>query len=107
MQVTMRVMQRYKITEEKEFMRLEHLFAELERRRPDFPKGHRLKPIAATEPVNTLIWEGDFPSLDAARKALTFFENDAEHEVLLKQQLPFFEQVRVEFYERLDQAAGT
>jgi hypothetical protein len=102
MTVTMRVLQRFRIGDEREFMRLEHLFAELERRRPDFPKGRRLKPISASEPVNTLVWESDFATLDDARKALAFLSGDAEHEALLKQQLPLFEQVRVEFYERLD-----
>lgn len=99
MSVTMRIVQRYRITAEKEFWDLEAKFAELERRRPDFPKGRRMKPIAGGEPVNTLVWEGEFPTLADAHKALAFFEGDAEHEALFKLQGPLFESMRVEFYE--------
>jgi len=101
MSIRLRLIQRYDITREKEFLELERQFADLERRRPDFPKGVRLKPLAAGEPTNTLIWEGTFPDIAAARKVLEFFSGDPEHEALFAKQLPLFESQRIEFYETL------
>lgn len=101
MSVTMRLLQRYRITAEREFLALEEEFAKLERRRPDFPKGRRMKPLAAAEPTNTLVWEGEFPTLDDAKRALALFEGDPEHGALIKRQGPLFESVRIEFYENL------
>ena len=102
MSVLMRIVQQYDIRREKQWMDLEKKFAALEKRRPDFPKGRRLQPISGPYACNTLIWECEFPSLDAARKALSFFAGDSAHEVLLEQSLPLFEQVRIEFYDVLE-----
>ena len=102
MSVTMRIIQQYDIRHEKEFMALERQFAELERKHADFPKGRRKKPLAAGEPCNTLIWECEFPDLNAAHRVLDFFQGDSRHEKLFAQQLPFFLQTRIEFLENLD-----
>jgi hypothetical protein len=102
MSVTVRVLQQYNVKFEKEFMELEKKFAELEVRRPDFKKGKRLKPISAIEPCNTLIWEGEFPDLEAAKKWLDFLGGDPEHEELFVRQAPYFKQVKIEFYENLE-----
>lgn len=102
MSVTMRIIQRFDVRCEDEFMKLERKFAELESRRSDYPQGKRMKPIAAPEPCNSLIWQAEFPDLKAAHEALHFFRGNAEHEALLPAQLKFFESVRIEFYENLD-----
>jgi len=102
MSVTMRIVQRFDPRYEKEFMALEKEFARLEAERPDYPKGSRLQPISGGEPCNTLIWEGQFADVEEARKALDFFEGDAAHEALLAKQLPYFRDVRVEFYRNLE-----
>lgn len=102
MAILMRIIQRFDACRDDEFVQLERMFAELERRRPDYPNGRRLRPISGTEPCNTLIWECEFQSLDAAHKALDFFHGDAEHESLFERQGPFIEQVRIEFYSVLD-----
>lgn len=102
MSVTMRIMQQFDATKENEFMRLEKMFAELEAKRSDFPKGKRMQPISAAEPCNTLIWQYEFPDIKAAYEVLDFFNGDAAHEELLKDQLPFFKQVRIEFYKNLE-----
>src|SRR5687767_9055456 len=99
MSVRMRIIQQYDITREKEFLELERKFMELERRRSDFPRGIRLKPLSASEPTDTLIWEGTFPTIDAAKKVLEFFAGDAEHEALSALQLPLFREQRIEFHE--------
>jgi len=102
MSVRMRIVQRFAAGREREFMALERQFAALESARPDYPKGRRLQPIAAGEPCNTLIWEADFPDVEAARRALDFFAGDAAHERLLEHQRVFFEEVRTEFYRVLE-----
>ena len=101
MSVVMRILQTFDARHEREFMELERRFAALEVRRPDYPRGRRLQPIAAAAPCNTLVWEAEFPDLDAARAVLAFFQGDAEHEALFRQQSPLFRDVRVEFYELL------
>ena len=101
MSITMRVIQRFDFKHEEDFMALERKFAELEAARDDFPKGRRMQPIAGTEVRNTLIWECEFPDLDFAQKALDFCAGDAEHDVLFRQQQPFFEGVKIEFFRNL------
>jgi hypothetical protein len=102
MSVTMRIIQQFDPSHETEFMELERQFAELEKRRPDYPNGRRLQPISGAEACHTLIWESEFPDLEVARAALRLFEGDAEHDALAKKQSPYFRRVRVEFYENLD-----
>ncbi|MCK5346212.1 MAG: hypothetical protein KAR20_22535 [Candidatus Heimdallarchaeota archaeon] len=102
MSITMRIMQKFDPTREKEFMELEKKFAELETARPDYPKGTRMQPISAAEPVNTLIWQCEFPDIESAYKVLDFFKGDKAHEALFEKQLPYFKQVKIEFYKNLD-----
>ena len=102
MSIIMRIIQQFDAAKEKEFMELEKKFAELELNRADFPKGNRLQPISATDPCNTLIWEHEFPDIQSAYKTLDFFSGDASHEELLKEQLPFFKQAKIEFYKKLN-----
>jgi hypothetical protein len=102
MSITMRIMQQFDAVKEREFLDLERKFAQLERERPDFPKGKRMQPISASEPCNTLIWEYSFKNIQEAYDILDFFSGDAGHETLLEKQLPFFKQVRIEFYRDLD-----
>jgi hypothetical protein len=102
MSITMRIIQQFDASREKEFMELERRFARLEASRPDYPKGRRLQPIAAAEPCNTLIWEAEFPDLEAARRALDFFAGDDAHEELLEKQVCLFKNVRIEFYRNLE-----
>jgi len=101
MSVTMRIIQQYDITREELFLELEKKFAELEKDREDYPNGTRMKPIAALDPTNTLIWQCEFPDLAAAQAALDLFATDDAHEELAAKQHPLFEKVRIEFYENL------
>ncbi len=102
MSVTMRIIQQFDVRHEKEFMELEEKFARLEAERSDYPNGRRMKPISGSEPCNSLVWECEFPNLDAARQALDLFEGDSAHEALFEKQLPYFQQVKIEFYENLE-----
>ncbi len=102
MSVTMRIIQQFDVIKEDEFMNLEKKFAELEYSRPDYPKGKRMQPISAAEPCNTIIWQHEFSDINEAYKILDFFKGDKSHEKLLKDQLPFFKKVKIEFYKNLD-----
>ncbi|HEY3380245.1 MAG TPA: hypothetical protein VGK32_00670 [Vicinamibacterales bacterium] len=102
MSVTMRITQRFKAPHEREFLALEREFAALEASRPDYPRGRRLQPLAAGASCNSLIWEAEFDDLGAAQRALTLFAGDEAHERLLERQRPFFEEVRIEFYQNLE-----
>lgn len=83
-------------------MTLEKKFSELEKNREDFPKGKRIQPIASSDSCNTLIWQGEFPDIDSAYKVLDFFKGDEAHELLLKEQLPYFKQVKIEFFKCIE-----
>jgi hypothetical protein len=101
MTIRMRIVQTFSAAHAGAFLALEKRFAELEAQRSDFPQGRRFCPIAAVDPTNTLIWEADFPTLDAAHGALRMFAADTQHEDLAVQQRPFFRDVRIEFLESL------
>ena len=102
MSITMRIVQEFDIRNEKEFMEMEEQFAKLEAARNDYPKARRMQPVSASLPCNTLIWECDFPDIDTAYKTLDFFSSDDEHETLLAKQLPYFKNMRIEFYKNLE-----
>jgi hypothetical protein len=101
MTYVLRFIQSYKPDHRKEFLALESKFQELEQRSDALPKGRRSQPLAGGEPTHTLIWECEFPSLDAVQGALTSFDNDLEHSRLFEQQSPYIVQVRTEILERL------
>jgi antibiotic biosynthesis monooxygenase (ABM) superfamily enzyme len=102
MSVTLRIIQRFQMSHDSEFLDLERQFAELERKTPGGVHGRRMRPIASTEPVNTLIWQGEFPDMAAAEKWLAANSGDEGHERLFALQKPFFEATRIELYENLD-----
>ncbi len=102
MSVTMRILQQFDVRREKEFLELERHFAALEKARLDLPQGRRMKPISGGEPCNTLVWQGEFATLDAAHQALAAFSADDAHEALFARQSEFFQSVKIEFYENLD-----
>ena len=98
----MRIIQQFDPAREDQFMVLEHKFAELEQKRPDFPKGKRMQPVSSAEPVNTLIWQCEFPDIETAFMALNFFNGDEAHDALYRQQVEFMKSIRIEFYKTLD-----
>jgi mannosyltransferase OCH1-like enzyme len=102
MGIVMRIIQQFHPGFESEFMALEKKFDELEKKRTDYPKGKRMQPISAHEPINTLIWQYEFPDIETAYKTLNFFSGDESHEELFRRQVPFMKEVRVEFYKTLD-----
>lgn len=102
MKVYMRMIWEFDITEEERFMELEKKFAELERRRKDYPKGgKRMQPISGMLPCNSITWEKEFDSLEEAYAMVEFFRGDEEHEKLAELQRPLFKDFRIEFYKVL------
>jgi hypothetical protein len=102
MAFVVRLVQRFRPEDRAAFMELEAKFAELERRRPDFPKGRRMQPYAGREPTNSLIWQCQFATLSDAQAALALMDADPEHERLFKAQVPYFAEAYTEIYEVLD-----
>jgi hypothetical protein len=98
----LRFVQRFRPGDEAAFLALEARFAALERRRRDFPKGRRLRPYAGREPAHTLIWECQFPSLQAAQDGLDRISSSRDHARLLKRQVPYFLEAWTEIYEVLE-----
>jgi len=101
MPVLMRFVQRFQTDKRKEFMDLEKEFARLEHE-GILPHGHRMVPMAAREPGNTLIWESTFKDLAEAGEALRKLETSPQHQALFAKQVAYFEDSWVEFYELLD-----
>jgi hypothetical protein len=83
------------------YLALERRFVELESR-AGAVRGRRLRPIAGNEPVDTLVWEAEYPTLAAAVTALTTQESDADHAELFAEQARYIVDRRVELYEVLD-----
>jgi hypothetical protein len=98
----LRFVQRYRPQDREDFMRLEALFAELEQRHPEFPKGRRSQPFAGKEPGNTLIWDCPFDTLAELNRALEILATSAGHTELYRQQVPYMTDAYTEIYEVLD-----
>jgi len=102
MRYLLRFVQRFRPADEAAFMALERQFAALERKKRGYPRGRRSRPYAGREPLHTLIWEGEFPSLEAAQRALARLAGDPDHARLLRKQLPYFLEAWTEIDEVLD-----
>ena len=101
MAYVLRFVQRFQAEDEAAFMALEAQFASLERRR-GWPRGRRCRPFAGREPVHTLVWECDLPTLAAVNDAVAAMGADTDHARLLKRQISFFLEAWTEVYEVLD-----
>lgn len=102
MAILMRIIQQFEPGREKEFMALEKKFDELEKQRPDFPSGRRMQPVSSSFPVNSLVWQCEFPDIASAYETLAFFNDDEEHDKLFRLQSPLMKEVKIEFYNILE-----
>ncbi len=102
MAYALRFVQKYRPENREAFMALEAKFAAMEQSRDDMPKGTRLEPYAGREATNTLIWQCEFPTLQAAQDGLAKIETDPQHDELFAQQVPFMEDAYTEIYEVLE-----
>jgi hypothetical protein len=101
MPYVLRFVQRFRGEDEASFMALEAQFAALERRK-GWPRGRRSRPFAGREPVHTLVWECELPTLAAAHDTAAAMGSDPDHARLLKRQIQFFLEAWTEVYEVLD-----
>jgi len=104
MAYVLRFVQRFRAGSEAAFMALEARFAALERRK-GWPRGRRSRPFAGREPVHTLVWECELPTLAAVNDAVGAMAKDPDHARLLRRQIPFFLEAWTEVHEVLDFAA--
>jgi hypothetical protein len=96
------LVQQYQPSAAQAFLKLEAEFKELERRSPQFPQGKRYQLLSEGEPTNTLVWEGEFASLDDVQNALNKMAHDPTHTALFEKQLPYIITTRTEIYKVLD-----
>jgi hypothetical protein len=99
----LRFVQRFQPNQEAPFMQLEREFIRLEKSTAGFPQGRRYVPYSGRESKNTLIWECEFTTLEAAEKALAFLEQDQRHEELYRKQVAYFLESYTEIYQSIDE----
>ena len=102
MSYKLRFVQIFKQEKIKEYLAIEQQFARMEVQYPEFPKGKRYLPCTGREASNTLIWESDFETLEAAQSALAFLLNDSRHEELFQIQSEFILGTYTEIYKPFD-----
>jgi hypothetical protein len=98
----LRFVQKFQESNQAGFLELEKKFIQLEKSAEEFPKGKRYLPYAGREPSNTLIWECEFPTLQAVQDALDLLNRDPRHASLYQQQVQFFVESYVEIYQTFD-----
>jgi hypothetical protein len=98
----LRFVQRFHKKDQELFLQLEKKFIELEKNDPQMPIGRRFVPVSAKEPTNTLIWEAEFPSLEAAIAGLQTIEGNTTHDALLEQQIGCMSETYTELYRELE-----
>ena len=97
----LRFVQRIDTAHREDFLAVERQFARFEREH-NMPRGRRYLPVSGQQPTNTLIWECEFPTLEALTQQLTAIYAHPEHERLLAQQLPYMQDCYTEIYETFD-----
>jgi hypothetical protein len=99
--ILLRLVQQFDASRKEQFMDLERQFSEVEKQ-GHWPRGERFTPISARDPGNTLIWQCRFENLAAAEAALKAIEQSPEHTGLVNQQMQYFKDTWIEFYQVLD-----
>jgi hypothetical protein len=102
MSYILRLVQQYQPSAARVFLELEAEFKDLEHRSPQFPQGKRYQLMSEGEPTNTLVWEGEFASLDDVQNALNKMADDPIHTALFEKQLPYIISTLTEIYKVLD-----
>lgn len=70
MSYILQFVQKYQESAAEEFFNLEAELKELERCFPEFPQGRRCQLLSEGQPTNTMVWKGEFASLDDVKNAL-------------------------------------
>ena len=101
MSYKLRFIQEFKQEYSDEYLALERQFAAFEESYPGAPVGKRYLAYAGRDASNTLIWECDFPTLEAVYKAQSFFLTDSRHEELFQEQSSYIIKTYTEIYRPL------
>lgn len=101
MEYKMRFVQYFDKSDSEAFLTLEKKFVELEQKTSGMKNGKRYLPVIGREPTNTMVWEAEFDSMEAAVSALQFIESSSEHDELLDEQIRYMRDTYVEIYKEL------
>lgn len=101
MSYKLRFVQEFKQEHANDYLALEKQFAAFEVNYPGAPVGKRYLAYAGRDASNTLIWECDFPTLEAVFKAQDFFLSDSRHEELFREQSRYIIKTYTEIYRPL------
>jgi hypothetical protein len=74
----------------------------LEESAAEFPKGKRYLPYAEREALYTLIWECEFPTLQAVQDVLDSVNRDPHHAAWFQHHVQFFDEAFFEIYQPFD-----
>ena len=97
----MRFVQYFDKSDADQFLKLEREFIKLEQQIPDMKNGRRFLSVIGREPTNTMIWEAEFESLEAATDALRVLDQSSEHDRLLNMQIKYMRDTYVEIYKEM------
>ena len=106
MPYTLRFIQKFRPQDRVEFMKWESMFAAMEQRRDDLPRGRRSQPVTGQLPTNCLIWECDFATFADAQRALESLSKDQEHALLCQEQIAYMTEAFTEINEILEFGAA-
>jgi hypothetical protein len=102
MSYILQFVQKFQPSAAEHFFRLEAEFKELERCFPEFPQGRRFQLLSQGQPTNTMVWEGEFASLDDVQNALKKLADDPNHTKLFEKQLPYIVEMHTDIYRVLE-----
>ena len=94
----MRFVQEFDKKDSEAFLAIEQRFIELEEKTPEMKNGRRFAPVMGRSPLNTMIWEAEFETLEGAIAALKVIEDSGEHDILLGEQIRYMRDNYVEIY---------
>jgi hypothetical protein len=101
MSVVVRFVQRVRPADMEAYLAVERSFVAWESQQGKVD-GRRLRSFAGAEPVDTLVWEGEYPTRAAAAAAIDEMEADARHRELWSEQVRYVVDRRVELFDVLD-----
>jgi len=99
MSFKLRIVQNFDKRDSVSFLELERKFVEMEKTSQSITAGRRFIPVIGKEPSNTMVWEADFPSMEAVLEALKTMEDSDEHDKLLSEQVRYMRDNYIEIYE--------
>jgi hypothetical protein len=102
MSYILQFIQKYEPSAAEHFFKLEAEFKQLEHCSAGFPQGRRFQLLSKGQPTNTMVWEGEFASLDDVENALKKLADDPTHTALFEKQLPYIVEMHTEIYRVID-----